>query len=92
MTDLTDLTNRANEIEAICTAMCNTLEWQTLTASTVEIALAAIGQYADQRGEICDYAFENDGAIDGWGWDPECDCESTMSWRVRIIITKGGAA
>lgn len=90
--NLTDLTNRANEIESICAAMRNAIEWPTLTASTVEIALAAIGQYADQRGELSDHAVENDGSIDGWGWDPDCDCESEMTWRVSIVIGNGGGA
>lgn len=90
--NLANLTNRKNEIESICAAMSNAADRPTLTASTVEIALAAIGQYADQRGELSDHAFENDGSIDGWGWDPDCDCESEMTWRVRIVITKGGEA
>ena len=90
--NLANLTNRKNEIESICAAMSNAAEWPTLTASTVEIAVAAIGQYADQRGELSDYTSNNDGSIDGWGWDPECDCESEMTWRVCIRITNGGEA
>lgn len=90
--NLANLTNRKNEIESICAAMSNAAERPTLTASTVEIAVAAIGQYADQRGELSDYTSNNDGSIDGWGWDPECDTESALSWRVCIQITNGGEA
>jgi len=87
-----DNANRAEEIATFITSMNNPAKWTTLTASSVTIALSALRQYASNRGELYDTAIENDGSIDAWGWDPDCDSESEMTWRVRVRITKGGAA
>jgi hypothetical protein len=87
-----DSATRADEIAAFIASMNNPSKWTTLTASSATIALSALRQYASNRGELWDTATENDGSVDAWGWDPDCDSESEMAWRVRIRITKGGAA
>ena len=87
-----DSATRADEIAAFIASMNNPSKWTTLTASSATIALSALRQYASNRGELWDTATENDGSIDAWGWDPNCDNEDSMAWRVRVRITKGGAA
>jgi hypothetical protein len=86
-----DSATRTDEIESFLASMRNPAKWTTLTASSETIALSALRQYAVSRGEMHQFAIENDGSIDAWGWDPDCDSESEMTWRVRIRI-KGGAA
>jgi len=87
-----DSATRTDEIETLIASMRNPANWTTLTASSATIALSALRQYGVSRGEMHQFVFENDGSIDAWGWDPDCDSESEMTWRVRIRITKGGAA
>lgn len=86
-----DSANRAEEIAAFIASMNNPSK-TTMTASSATIALSALRQYAINRGELWDTSTENDGSINAWGWDPNCDSDSKMAWRVRVRITKGGAA
>ena len=87
-----DSATRTDEIETLIESMRNPANWTTLTASSATIALSALRQYASNRYELYEAVPENDGSIDAWGWDPNCDDEDSMTWRVRIRITKGGAA
>jgi len=95
LAEIDAMRSRINEIDEIGRAITRTLsdnDIASCSASSVETALLAIDQYADQRGELSDYTSNNDGSLDAWGWDPECDCESAMTWRVCIRITNGGEA
>jgi hypothetical protein len=85
--------SRINEIDEIGRAITRTLgdnDIASCVASSVETALLAIDKYASSRGESHDSTTRNDGSIDAWGWDPDCDSEDSMSWRVTIRI--GGGA
>ena len=95
-TDLAEIDamrSRINEIDEIGRAITRTLgdtHIASCSASSVETALLAIDQYASSRKESHDSTTRNDGSIDAWGWDPDCDSEDSMTWRVTIRI--GGGA
>jgi hypothetical protein len=88
-----DSANRISEIDEIGRAITRTLgdnDIASCSASSVETALLAIDKYASSRKESHDSTTRNDGSIDAWGWDPDCDSEDSMTWRVTIRI--GGGA
>jgi hypothetical protein len=91
-TDLAEIDamrSRISEIDEIGRAITRTLgdnDIASCSASNVETALLAVERYAQERKEQYDNTTKNDGSIDAWGWDPDCDSEDSMSWRVTIRI------
>ena len=95
LAEIATIRTRVNECAEIALAIIAAIshdETAKCVASSVENAFLAIDHFATQRKESYDSTILNDGSVDAWGWDPDCDCESTMSWRATIRITKGGAA
>ena len=87
---LRDRIDECDEIARIIISAMDVNSTAQCVASSVENALLALDHFATERGEIYDSTTTNDGSVDGWGWDPDCDSEDSMSWRVTIRI--GGGA